>query len=91
MSYGAPVVALSSSAIPEAGGDAACYVAPDDDAALAAAILRIAVDTAYADDLRRRGAIHAAAFTWEETATRTQPRSQERFRNRQCKTSVTVF
>ncbi len=71
MSYGALVVASSSSAIPEAGGDAACYVAPDDDAALAAAILRVAGDAAYADDLRRRGPIHAAALTWEETATRT--------------------
>jgi glycosyltransferase involved in cell wall biosynthesis len=71
MSYGAPVVASSSSAIPEAGGDAACYVAPDDDAALAAAILRVTGDAAYADNLRRRGPIHAAAFTWEETATRT--------------------
>jgi glycosyltransferase involved in cell wall biosynthesis len=71
MSYGAPVIAARSSALPEAGGDAACYVAPDDDAALAAAILRVAGDVAYATDLRRRGSIHAAAFTWEETAMRT--------------------
>ncbi|MGA8475592.1 MAG: glycosyltransferase family 1 protein [Candidatus Cybelea sp.] len=71
MTYGAPVVASSSSAIPEAGGDAACYVPPGDDAALAAAILRVAGDAAFADDLRRRGRIRATGFTWEETATRT--------------------
>ena len=28
MSYGAPVIASSASAVPEAGGDAACYVPP---------------------------------------------------------------
>jgi glycosyltransferase involved in cell wall biosynthesis len=71
MSYGAPVVAANSSAIPEAGGDAACYVPPGDDAALAAAILRIAGDAEYAGDLRRRGLLHAAGFTWERTADRT--------------------
>jgi glycosyltransferase involved in cell wall biosynthesis len=71
MTYGAPVVASNSSAIPEAGGDAACYVAPDDDVELAAAILRVAGDATFADDLRRRGRIRAAGFTWEETATRT--------------------
>jgi len=71
MSHGGPVIASSSAAIPEAGGAAACYVAPGDDAALAAAILRVAGDAAFADDLRRRGRMHAAAFTWEDTAART--------------------
>jgi len=71
MSYGAPVVASNAAAIPEAGGDAASYVPPTDPRALAATILRVAHDEAYAADLRRRGPIHAAAFTWEETAART--------------------
>jgi glycosyltransferase involved in cell wall biosynthesis len=71
MSYGAPVVASNASAIPEAGGDAASYVSPDDDAALAAAILRVARDDAYAADLRKRGPLHAAQFTWERTAEQT--------------------
>jgi glycosyltransferase involved in cell wall biosynthesis len=71
MSYGAPVVASSASAVPEAAGDAACYVDPGDDAQLAAAVLRVANDRGYADELRRRGPIHAAAFTWERTASRT--------------------
>lgn len=68
MSYGAPVVASNASAIPEAGGDAACYVEPGDDAGLAEAILRVAGDEAYADDLRRRGLLRAAELTWRRTA-----------------------
>ena len=71
MSYGAPVIASNASSLPEAGGDAACYVPPGDPAALAAAILRVTGDDAYAAELRRRGPIHAAAFTWEQTAERT--------------------
>jgi glycosyltransferase involved in cell wall biosynthesis len=71
MSYGAPVVASNASSVPEAGGDAACYVAPGDADLLAAAILRVAGDAAYAQELRRRGPIHAAEFTWERTASRT--------------------
>jgi glycosyltransferase involved in cell wall biosynthesis len=55
----------------EAGGDAAYYVAPGDEAQLAAAILRVAGDTAFAAKLRQRGPAHAAAFTWEKTATKT--------------------
>ncbi|MGA7355430.1 MAG: glycosyltransferase, partial [Candidatus Cybelea sp.] len=71
MSYGTPVIASSASAVPEAGGDAACYVPPGDDAALATAILRVAGDPVYSADLRRRGRAHAAAFTWEKTASLT--------------------
>jgi glycosyltransferase involved in cell wall biosynthesis len=71
MSYGAPVVASNAAALPEAGGDAACYVPPSDAEALTAAILRVAGDAAYAAELRRRGPIHSAAFTWEATAART--------------------
>lgn len=71
MSYGAPVIAADASAVPEAGGDATCYVPAGDDTALAAAILRVATDAGYAADLRRRGPVRAAAFTWEKTASRT--------------------
>jgi glycosyltransferase involved in cell wall biosynthesis len=65
------VIASSGSALPEAGGDAAHYVTPSDAGELAAAILRIASDEPYAADLRRRGPIHAASLTWEQTAERT--------------------
>jgi alpha-1,3-rhamnosyl/mannosyltransferase len=71
MSYGAPVIASNASSLPEAGGDAAAYVAPGDAAALAAAIARVTGDHAYADELRGRGLARAAAFTWDRTAART--------------------
>ncbi len=71
MSYGAPVVASSAASIPEAGGDAAYYVAPDAPAELAAAILRVTGDVELARELRRRGPPRAASFTWERTASRT--------------------
>jgi glycosyltransferase involved in cell wall biosynthesis len=71
MSYGAPVVASNGSSIPEAGGDAACYVAPGDNAALAEAMARVLDDSAYAAELRRRGPLQAATLTWERTAEAT--------------------
>jgi glycosyltransferase involved in cell wall biosynthesis len=71
MSYGAPVVASNASAVPEAGGDAACYVDAGDEATLATAILRVAGDGAYADELRRHGLARAAQFTWQRTAEMT--------------------
>ncbi|HEY9085696.1 MAG TPA: glycosyltransferase family 1 protein [Candidatus Tyrphobacter sp.] len=71
MSYGAPVVTSNGSALPETGGDAAQYVALDDAPALAAAILRVAEDAAYAEDLRRRGLARAAAMPWSKTARAT--------------------
>jgi alpha-1,3-rhamnosyl/mannosyltransferase len=71
MSYGTPVVASNASAVPEVGGDAVCYVEPGDEAGLAAAILRVADDAAYADDLRQRGIARAAEFSWRRTAEMT--------------------
>jgi len=71
MSYGAPVVASNASSVPEAGGDAACYVPADDDAALANAILHVLSDAQYAAELRARGPARAAQFTWERTASAT--------------------
>lgn len=71
MSYAAPVIASSAASIPEAAGDAAAYVPPGDEMALAAQILKVTGERAYADELRRRGPSRAAGFTWEETASRT--------------------
>ena len=51
-------------------GDAAWLVDPDDSAGMAAAIDRLAADTALRADLIGRGHAHAAAFTWAESARR---------------------
>jgi glycosyltransferase involved in cell wall biosynthesis len=71
MSYGAPVIASNASSLPEAGGDAADYVAPEDPHALSRAIAAIVRDDDRAADLRRRGFARAAAMTWEKTARAT--------------------
>ena len=47
MALGTPVIAARASSLPEVGGDAALYVAPDDDASLATEIRRILDDDAH--------------------------------------------
>jgi glycosyltransferase involved in cell wall biosynthesis len=71
MSYGTPVVASRASAIPEAGGEAACYAAPGDAQSLAQAILRVRRDPSFAMELRQRGLARAAEYTWTKTAAAT--------------------
>jgi glycosyltransferase involved in cell wall biosynthesis len=71
MSYGAPVVASNGTSLPEAGGDAADYVTPEDAESLARSILRIVHDSGHAEELRRRGFLRAKAMTWEKTASAT--------------------
>ncbi|MGH7736452.1 MAG: glycosyltransferase family 4 protein [Candidatus Tyrphobacter sp.] len=71
MSYGAPVLTVRASSLPEAAGDAAHYVPAEDPQALAQAILTIAGNERYATELRARGLARARAMTWERTAART--------------------
>ena len=71
MGMGAPVVASNVSSIPEVAGDAAVFVDPTDEAAIADGLRRVLTDTALADDLRRRGRERAASFTWAATARAT--------------------
>ena len=71
MSYGAPVVASSATAIPEAGGDAALYLDPDDVEAWTRTLVRVVTDNALAGDLRERGQRRAEAMPWRTTAEAT--------------------
>jgi glycosyltransferase involved in cell wall biosynthesis len=71
MACGAPVIAASTSAIPEVTGSAAILLDPDDEPGFAAAIARVLADPTHAADLRARGLARAAQFTWAETARRT--------------------
>jgi glycosyltransferase involved in cell wall biosynthesis len=71
MAHGAPVVTTNVTAIPEAAGDAAYYVPPDDADALAAAIARVRSDAFLAASLRERGLGHAARMTWTRSARST--------------------
>ena len=70
MAAGAPVVAADRSSLPEAAGDAAILTSPDPDG-IARAVRRVLDDPALADDLRLRGRVRAARFSWRRTAEMT--------------------
>lgn len=71
MAHGTPVITTNVTAIPEAAGDAALYVAADDAGALAAAIARVRSDASLAASLRERGLAHASQMTWTRSARST--------------------
>jgi alpha-1,3-rhamnosyl/mannosyltransferase len=71
MQLGAPVIAARASSLPEAGGSAAVYVEPDDDAALAREIGRVLSDDAVRGAMRDASLAQSARFSWDETAQRT--------------------
>jgi glycosyltransferase involved in cell wall biosynthesis len=71
MSAGCPTVLVRSSSHPEVGGDAAIYVDPGDDGALAAALAQVAGDPGLRSDLAARGRRRASGFTWVATAQAT--------------------
>jgi glycosyltransferase involved in cell wall biosynthesis len=68
LACGTPVVASNVSSLPEAGGDAALLVPPDDVAAVADALRRLLTDRELRATLRQRGFAHAQRFTWEAAA-----------------------
>jgi glycosyltransferase involved in cell wall biosynthesis len=68
MACGAPVVAASTGAGPEVGGDAAVLVDPLDHEAIAAGLVE-AIDRA--DELRERGLARARDFDWKRVAEAT--------------------
>src|SRR6185436_14926079 len=55
MACGAPVLASSTTSVPEVCGDAAMLVDPEDEAALAAALVRLCHDTARRQSLSHLG------------------------------------
>lgn len=71
MNYGAPVIASAAAGVPEAGGDAALYVDPDDAPALAQALRRVTGDEALSAAMRERGYARAREMPWRKTAERT--------------------
>jgi len=72
MAEGIPVVASSSSSLPEVVGDAGLLPDPRDVAAIAAAIERAHDDAAFRAAAARRGQERAALFTWAAAARATR-------------------
>jgi len=77
MACGTPVVATTSSSLPEVVGDAGLLVPPTDANALGAALLRLLDDAELREELRARGLRQARRFSWRETAERTLLAYQE--------------
>ncbi|MBN2054943.1 glycosyltransferase family 4 protein [bacterium] len=68
---GAPVAASNTSCLPEILGDAAVYFDPYDPDQITSAIMQIIHQPRFAGELRRRGPLRAANFTWRRTAELT--------------------
>jgi glycosyltransferase involved in cell wall biosynthesis len=68
MYCGAPVVTSNTTSLPEAGGSAALYFAPDDVSGMTAAAERLLGDTVYRNDIIAAGKVHARRRSWSEAA-----------------------
>lgn len=66
MAAGCPVVSSDASSLPEVGGDAALYFAPDDAGAAAAHLLRLVADPPFRQEQTRLGRLQAAKLSWGE-------------------------
>jgi len=71
LACGAPTITTNASSLPEAAGDAALLVPPDDIAALAETIARVLADSGLLAELAARGPAQAARFTWPDCARDT--------------------
>jgi glycosyltransferase involved in cell wall biosynthesis len=71
MARGTPVAASNSTALPEAGADAAAYFDPTDEDDIAATIRAVLSDPARREQMAERGLRRAAELTWERTAEET--------------------
>jgi len=72
MACSTPVVSSTSSSLPEVLGADALLVDPDDVEGLGDALASVLEDAALASDLRQRGLIRAASYSWAETARLTR-------------------
>jgi glycosyltransferase involved in cell wall biosynthesis len=68
MACGAPVVSSNASSLSEVAGDAALLVDPTDAQEMATAMIRMVEDKELREDLRRKGALRAKAYSWERSA-----------------------
>jgi glycosyltransferase involved in cell wall biosynthesis len=65
---GAPVAASDIGALREVMADAALFAGPGEPEAWARAMTRLATEQGLAADLRTRGFVRAAAYSWDKTA-----------------------
>jgi len=85
MASGTPVIASHSTSLPEVIGEAGLLLPPQDVAALAEAIRRVATDEALRKSLCQKGLIQAARFSWDECAARTMDVYRRVFEQTGCR------
>jgi glycosyltransferase involved in cell wall biosynthesis len=71
MACGTPTLVSDRSSLPEVAGDAALIVPADSAEAWRRALEMVTGDTELAADMRRRGIVRAAEFSWGRSATGT--------------------
>jgi glycosyltransferase involved in cell wall biosynthesis len=71
MACGTPVVCSDAASLPEVVGEAALLVPPGDVQGWRAALERVASDSDLTTELRRKGILRAAEFSWDRAAERT--------------------
>lgn len=69
MRYGCPVITSNISSLPEAGGDAALYVNPENTQEIADKISEVLKDNTLRQSMIDKGNIHYKKFTWEKAAS----------------------
>ncbi len=71
MACGTPTVVSNRASLPEIVGEAGLLCEPNDPDSIADAIRCVLTDSTLAKELRRRGLIQSATFSWRETAQQT--------------------
>lgn len=71
MKQGCPVITSNISSLPEAGGDAALYVDPEDIDDIAKKITQLVTDEKLRKELVEKGKAQVKKFSWEKTARET--------------------
>lgn len=80
MAWGTPVIASTSSSLPEVVGEAGLLVDPYDVDALAGSMAHVLEDAALRERLIAAGRARAAQFTWERCAAEVEVALQEAIR-----------
>ena len=71
MACGTPVITSNTTSLPEVVGDAALLVNPTDADMLSEAMSTILSDRSLREELRRKGLVRAAEFSWKRCADQT--------------------
>ncbi|MEE9395125.1 MAG: glycosyltransferase family 1 protein [Planctomycetota bacterium] len=71
MALGLPVLTSARGGLEEVAGDATHLVDPECEDSIAAGLEKLCEDTAYREELCRRGKIQAKKFSWQDCASRT--------------------